>query len=165
MYVSEIMTTEVYTCRPEDTLKDAAKIMREIDCGAVPVVDGRSELIGIVTDRDICLCASERDEPLTALQISEAVTWKPVTCHPDEDLDSAEAKLGTHQIRRLPVIDPDGLIVGIVSFGDIARARANGLASTEDETKVAATITAISQPTPSFQPHIETTPEALRGAS
>jgi len=156
MQVSEIMTTEVFTCRPENTLRDAAKIMREIDCGAVPVVDGRSELIGILTDRDICLCASERDEPLTALQVSEAVTWKPVTCQPHEDLDCAEEKLGTHQIRRLPVIDPNGLLIGIVSFGDIARARANGHPSTEAETKVAATITAISQPTPSFQSHIET---------
>lgn len=156
MQVSDIMTTDVYTCRPEDNLRDAAKIMREIDCGAVPVVDGRSELVGILTDRDICLCASERDEPLTALQVSEAVTWKPITCHPDEDVDCAETKLGTHQIRRLPVIDADGLIIGIVSFGDIARARANGHNTADAQTKVAATITAISQPTPSFQPHVET---------
>jgi CBS domain-containing protein len=165
MQVSEIMTTDVYTCRPEDTLKDAAKIMREIDCGAVPVVDGRTELVGILTDRDICLCASEHDEPLTVLQVSEAITWKPVTCSPEDDLDCAESQLGTHQIRRLPVVDPDGHIVGIVSFGDIARARANSHESANDPTKVAATITAISQPTPSDQRHIDTSDGARESMS
>ncbi len=155
MQVSEIMTTDLQVSRPEDTLSSAAKIMRELDCGAVPVVDGRKELVGILTDRDICLCAAERDEALTALQVSDAVTWKPITCLPEETIESAKFKLAQHQIRRLPVIDSAGNLVGILSVGDIARARANShyTPTQEDQLSVAATFAAISRPTPASQTH------------
>jgi len=78
----------------------------------------------MLTDRDICLCASGHDEPLQDLQVSDALTWGPFVCNADDDLQKAEQILSDHQIRRLPVTAGNqGRLVGIVSLGDIARAR------------------------------------------
>lgn len=146
MRVSEIMSSDVRACRPEDTMRDAVKIMRDCDCGSVPVLDGRDELVGMITDRDICLCAAERDEPLGALQVSDAITWKPLTCTPDEDVFSAEKKLAEHQIRRLPVVDERGRLVGMLALADIARCQADSGSNAEEKKRVATTVAAISQP-------------------
>ncbi len=146
MRVSDIMTQHVQACRPEDSLRDAVAIMRERDCGSVPVLDGREEIVGMITDRDICLCAAECDEPLSKLQISAAITWKPLTCSPDEDIECAEDKMAKHQVRRLPVIDEGGKLVGILALADIARCQAAGKNKTEEKQKVATVVAAISRP-------------------
>lgn len=151
--VSEIMTKDIVACRPEDTLKKAASLMGEQDCGALPVLDGREELIGVLTDRDICLCAADRDEPLANIQVADAISWEPLTCRPDEKIESAERKLSEHQVRRLPVIDESGKLLGMLSLGDIARAQADSGSPTGAQKKLAATIAAISRPTKSSRLH------------
>jgi CBS domain-containing protein len=146
MRVSDIMTKHVQACRPEDSLREAAAIMRDRDCGAVPVLDGRQELVGMITDRDICLCAAEHDEPLSKLQISAAITWKPLTCSPDEEIECAEDKMAKHQVRRLPVVDDTGRLIGILALADVARSQAAGKSKSDEKKKVATTVAAISRP-------------------
>jgi len=151
LQVSEIMTDQIHACHPEDSLNAAATIMGEHDCGAVPILDGRQELVGMLTDRDICLCAAKRDEPLSSLQVSDAVSWEPLTCSPDEEIETAEKKLAQHQVRRLPVTDHAGRLLGMLSLADIARAQRRGPA--RSQRKVATTIAAISKPTEASRIH------------
>jgi CBS domain-containing protein len=149
MQVLEVMTKHVYACFPGDSLREAARIMGELDCGAVPVLNERLELVGVVTDRDICLYAADRGKSLDSLRVADAVTRQPVTCTPDEEIDSVESKLSEHQVRRLPVTDDIGRLLGILSLGDIAAAQAD-VGSVGGQRKLAVTIAAISRPTIGF---------------
>lgn len=119
MKVSEIMTREPSSLTPDATLGEAATLMKQQDCGSIPVVDG-GRLIGIVTDRDIVVrvVASGRD-PKT-VRVSEAMTADPVTIGADSDIDEAQRVMADRQIRRLPVVE-DGRLVGLLVLGQLAR--------------------------------------------
>lgn len=119
--VSEVMTAVVRTCRPEDTLAHAARIMWENDCGAVPVVDDEGRPSAMITDRDICMAAYFQRRPLAESTVSSAMSRAVHVCSTEDTLAVAEARLAALQIRRLPVVDPSGRVVGIVSLADIAR--------------------------------------------
>lgn len=117
--VSEIMSTDVQTISPEQSLRDAAQLMLDLDVGALPVCDGR-KLLGMVTDRDIAVrgvaAGLGPDDGCVSDVMTDDVRW--VT----DDQDSAEAMklMGDAQVRRLPVINVDKDLVGIVSLGDMA---------------------------------------------
>ena len=117
MNVSEVMTPNPRTLELSDSIRDAAVIMRDEDTGAVPVVeDGR--VVGMITDRDIVIRAiADGDYDAT---IDDIVTDDVVTCTPDMSTGEAAELMSEHQIRRLPVCDADGNLVGIVSLGDLA---------------------------------------------
>lgn len=118
MKVREIMTTDVRCAAPETTLDDVARLMRDEDAGAIPVLDG-DDLVGIVTDRDIVVrCVAEGDDPgeITALEV---ISGSPQTITPDQDVEEASRLMAEAQIRRLPVCE-EGRLVGILSIGDIA---------------------------------------------
>jgi CBS domain-containing protein len=117
MNVREVMTPNPRTVELSDTIQDAARIMREEDTGAVPVVeDGR--VVGMVTDRDIVIRAvADGDFEAT---IDDIVTDDVVCATPDMSTADAAELMGEHQIRRLPVVDEDENILGIVSLGDLA---------------------------------------------
>lgn len=153
MRVAEIMSTNVQTIRPEESLRDAARLMAKHDCGCLPVIDARNELLGVLTDRDICLCAAERDEPLRKIQVSDAVSWEALSCHPDEEVENAELKLANHQIRRLPVLDEKGNLRGMLSLGDIALAAADSPKKKLNPQGMAATVAAISRPSQASMTH------------
>ena len=116
MNVRDVMTSNPRTVSPNDSIQIAARIMREEDCGIVPVVDG-GRAVGVVTDRDIVLRAVAEgsvDRPVREVCSGEVVCAKP-----DMSTREAERLMGEHQVRRLPVVENDRL-VGIVSIGDIA---------------------------------------------
>src|SRR5690606_12784324 len=120
MNVAQLMTSPAATCRSTDTLNRAAQIMWERDCGTVPVVDDEGRPIATVTDRDICMATYTQGRALPDIPVSLAMSQTIVTCHKDEPLAKAESLMRTQKIRRLPVVDDDGRVVGILSLSDIA---------------------------------------------
>ena len=119
MRVSEAMTREVRVANPTQTIRDVAKIMAEIDAGAVPVGEN-DRLVGIITDRDIAIRAvAEGKGPDTPVRdiMSKDIKY----CYDDEDLEHVAENMGDLQVRRLPVVNRDKRLVGIVALGDVAR--------------------------------------------
>ena len=116
--ISEVMTTNVKVVRPNETVQSAAKMMAEIDVGAIPVCDGK-RLQGMITDRDITIRATAEglggDTPVREVMTSEVV-W----CTADDDTQEVLQRMGEAQVRRLPVVDQDRNLVGIVALGDLA---------------------------------------------
>ena len=134
MKVEQIMNREVKTCRPQDSLNQAAQIMWDERCGAVPVVDDQSKPIGFLTDRDICMAAYTQGKPLIALQVEGAMARKVVCCRAEDDLDSAAQLMRQNRTRRLPVTDREGALVGLLSLDDLACEAARTLrGGTNDE--------------------------------
>jgi len=123
MKVEQLMTKEVVTCRPEESLNDAARIMWERDCGFVPITASRESerVVGVVTDRDICMAAFRRGLPLKEIPIGEVMSTGIRMCKPSQDLDAAESILREAHIHRLPVIGDDDRLLGVISLADIAR--------------------------------------------
>lgn len=123
MYVSEIMTRKVASCVETDTLADAARLMAEVDCGAVPVVAQAASrrLIGIVTDRDICMTAYRTGKPLGEIRVHDAMTAPARTCSADASASEAEYVMRDAGVRRLPVVDEHGTLIGLLSLADLAR--------------------------------------------
>jgi len=121
MEVRELMTREVRTCRAEDSVNEAARIMWESDCGSVPVVDTGSRLVGMVTDRDVCMAAYTQGQRLDAIPVASAMSTQVYTCRPSDGLAHVAGIMRDEQVRRLPVVDADGRLVGILSLNDLAR--------------------------------------------
>ena len=146
--IREIMTKNVKACSPEDTLNDASRIMWENDCGAVPVIDAESKVVGMITDRDVCMTAYVRDAPLGGIRVADAMSRNVLACNGVDTVDIAENMMQLRQVRRLPVIDYEGRLVGIVSLNDLARRMdPNGVRSDGPTCKdVAATLAAVSEP-------------------
>ena len=119
MIVSDAMTAQVVTAKPTDTIKRVAKIMQEVDTGVVPVSDN-GKVIGMITDRDIVLrIVAEGGDPNQP--VTSAMSEDVQTCREDDNLADAAALMGSHQLRRLPVLNDAGRLVGILSLGDIAQ--------------------------------------------
>ncbi len=127
MKVEQIMNRDVKTCCPQDSLNKAAQIMWEETCGAVPVVDDQYRPVGFLTDRDICMGAYTQGKPLAKLQAGGAMARKLVCCRADDDLDSAAQLMRQNHTRRLPVIDREGVLVGLLSLDDLACEAARSL--------------------------------------
>jgi len=122
MNVEQVMTKNVSTCGPDDILNTAAKIMWESDCGCVPVVeaDGTGRVVGMLTDRDISMAAYTRGRCLCDLSVKDAMAHAVVGCRPDDSIAAAESAMRKAQIRRLPVLDEEGHLLGLISLADIA---------------------------------------------
>src|SRR5438105_509501 len=122
MKCKEVMTDNPVCCLPNDTVGQAARVMRREDVGPVPVIndDQSRQLIGIVTDRDLALkvVAESRDSNHTS--VLDVMTSTIVVCRAGEDVSSAIRAMEEHQVRRIPVIDDEGRIVGIISQADVA---------------------------------------------
>lgn len=119
MQLKEIMTTDVEIIRPDATLREAAQRMRDLDVGALPVCDGE-RLLGMLTDRDLTVraVADGRDPQTDAVR--QSMTPEIVYCFEDQTTADAERIMCEKQIRRLPVLNRDKRLVGIVSLGDLA---------------------------------------------
>jgi CBS-domain-containing membrane protein len=127
MKVEQNMNRGVKTCGPQDSLNRAAQIMWEEACGAVPVVDEQSRPIGFLTDRDICMAAYTQGKRLDALRVEKAMARKVVSCGVEDDLGSAAQLMRQNRTRRLPVIDQNGALVGLLSLDDLACEAARSL--------------------------------------
>jgi CBS domain-containing protein len=121
MKVKDLMTRVVKFCTSFDTLNTAAKIMWDNDVGCVPVVDKSGRVIGMLTDRDICMAAYTQGVPLMGAQVTSAMSKEVISCSPADDLAKAESLMRDKQVRRLPVLDAHGRLAGIISLNDIAR--------------------------------------------
>jgi CBS-domain-containing membrane protein len=119
--VQELMTQDVNTCGPQDSVNRAAQLIWEHDCGCVPVVDEKLKILGVVTDRDICVAAYTQGLPLSSIPIGSAMAKEVFACKPGDPIGEAEKILKEKQVRRLPVVNADGELVGIVSLSDIVR--------------------------------------------
>ncbi len=150
MNVGELMTRGVRSCHADDTLNSAAQIMWENDCGCVPVVDEEHRVVGILTDRDVCMAAYTQGGPLGALHVGSAMSKEVFSCTTADTLAAAEEAMRTHRVRRLPVVDGRGHLVGIISLNDIARAAARRRRARNDVTpnEIGLTLAAICAPHP-----------------
>ena len=139
MRVSEAMTREVRVASPGQSIRDVAKIMAEIDAGAMPVGDN-DRLVGMITDRDIAIRGVAQgkgpDTPVREVMSTETVLY----CYEDEELDHVAKNMSQQQVRRLPVVNRDKRLVGIVSLGDLA-------VETGDDKLAGDTLEAVSEPT------------------
>jgi len=119
MKVSEVMTTEVETIGSEQTAREAASFMLRADAGSIPVCEN-GKVIGIITDRDIAVRGiAEGRGPDTP--VSQLMSDGIICAHEDEDIDTVAQRMSDEQVRRLPVVNSDDQIVGIVSLGDLSR--------------------------------------------
>jgi CBS domain-containing protein len=119
MKVEDIMTRDVQCCGPETNLAVAAKMMWDSDCGALPILNVQGQVMGVITDRDICMAASTKDKPPSAITAWETASGKAITCGPDDDVRIALDRMGQGKVRRLPVVDDDGILQGILSINDV----------------------------------------------
>lgn len=122
MIVAEMMSQDVRCCRPTDTLSAAAQIMWERDCGAVPVADGDGRVVGMITDRDICMAAHLRGQRLDECLVGEIMSRPPVACRPGDAIEKAEGLMREHRIRRLVVVDEHDHLAGVLSMNDLVLA-------------------------------------------
>lgn len=122
MLVKDIMKTNIGTCTTESDLGAVTTTMREGDCGFVPVVDSTGAVVGVVTDRDVCIAAGTKHRPLTRISANETMSRPVFACFPDENLKTVLVTMAKHRVRRLPVLDKSGHLQGIVSIDDIVQA-------------------------------------------
>jgi CBS domain-containing protein len=127
--VQELMTTSPRACSMHDSANTAAGIMWEQDCGAVPVLGDDGRVVGILTDRDICMAAYFRGMPLASISVADIMTSDVCTCRAEDDLSQAERLMQERQINRLPVVEDGGILVGMLSLCDVTQGlkRAGGL--------------------------------------
>jgi CBS domain-containing protein len=132
MKVADVMTPQVRACTIHDSLNAAARIMWDHDCGCAPVVDAHGKLVGIITDRDICMAAYTQGAPLAAIPVQRAMSARVVSCSRGDELETAHRLMRTHEIHRLPVVDSHGRLAGVLSLSDlVAHACGNGAAPSE----------------------------------
>jgi CBS domain-containing protein len=121
MNVKDVMTREVRTIRAVDRLDAAARVMWDHDCGCVPVVDASQVLVGVVTDRDLCMASYTQGRALGEIPATAVMARHVATCRPDEPVGQALAAMTQRQVHRLPVVDARGVVVGILSCTDLLR--------------------------------------------
>jgi CBS domain-containing protein len=142
MRVAQIMTPDPACCTPESTAQDAATLMKENDCGSIPVVENmdKRRLVGTVTDRDLAVrgLANGRG-PDTSVR--ELMTYDPITSSPDDEGEIVREVMVSQQVRRVPVVDANRALVGIVAQADLARE--DGAASDQEVGRI---VEAISDP-------------------
>ena len=119
MKVQDVMTSPAHSCSPEVSLAAAARTMSDYGCGALPVLDNGGHPVGILTDRDICRAIALGSRFAGATRVREAMTPNPTTCQPSMPLGEALEIMAERKFRRLPVVDVQGHLVGIVSLADI----------------------------------------------
>ena len=157
MTIEPLMSRHVRQCRPDQTLDQAAALMWEHDCGCLPVCadagsTGASRVIGMLTDRDICMAALFQGRPLSELKVADAMSRDIRVCELDDRPEDVELLMREQQIRRVPITYTSGALVGIVSLADFARAARGGATSRKpgvvSERDVGHTLAAICEPAP-----------------
>lgn len=139
------MKTDVGFCSAEDNLMKTAEIMRRRDCGVVPIVDEENRVVGMLTDRDICLAVAARNRKASDVKCKELINGEAIVCSADDKLEDALRKMRKHQIKRLAAVGGKGELVGILSIADVL------LFVRKDKNlkkKVYATLEKISKPRP-----------------
>jgi CBS domain-containing protein len=118
--IRDLMTKNPRTVSPDQPVVDAAKIMRDEDAGVVPIVEG-DHLIGVLTDRDVAIRIVAEGKDPRSTTVRDCASKDLVTVDPQQDLEEALRLMAKHQVRRLPVVEEDGKLVGIVAQADVAK--------------------------------------------
>lgn len=118
MKAQDVMTRDAQSCRPETSIAQAAVLMWDYDCGALPVVDDSNRVVGMITDRDIAIAASTKGRLATEITVGEVMSGNVYACATDEDIKSALNTMRREKVRRLPVISDGGKLAGILSIND-----------------------------------------------
>ena len=149
MRIEDVMTRNPSYCGPDATAADAARLMWERDCGFIPVLDAQRIPIGVVTDRDLCMAAYTRGKALHELPVRSVMSTQVRTCTRNISVGAVEELMADAQIRRVPVVDDAGALVGIVALSDLARGRSRTAKDRVSEhifADVAKTLVAITRP-------------------
>ncbi|HYV12642.1 MAG TPA: CBS domain-containing protein [Pyrinomonadaceae bacterium] len=131
MKVKEIMAPNVKTIWLTESLTDAARLMWENDCGVLPIIKDGRKVVGMITDRDICMAMAMRNQSPSGVSVEEVMTGQVYSVSPEDDVDQALQTMQEHKIRRLPVVNGEGELEGIVSMNDVvlnAKASDDGIA-------------------------------------
>jgi CBS domain-containing protein len=129
MLVKDLMTPNTYFCTVAQTAADAARRMWDFDIGCIPVVDDHRVPVGVVTDRDICMATYTQDKPPSEIPLQTIMSREIHTCRPSDRLSAAEQTMQMQQVRRLPVVDEQGKLIGMLSLNDLALASMRSTAS------------------------------------
>lgn len=121
MKVYEIMNRKVVRCHMDDTLQIAAGRMWAMDVGALPVVDDHDRVVGMITDRDITMASYLNDCAPSARRVRDTVSGRVYTVGPEDEVSHAEEVMSKWQVRRLPIVDAEGRLSGVITVNDIAR--------------------------------------------
>lgn len=147
MNARDLMTHPAITCHVNDPLSMAAHRMWEQDCGALPVVNDDGKVTGMITDRDICMAAYTQGRPLEDMLVNSAMASHPVSIGPDQSLVEVEQLMSTQQVRRIPVVDPEGKPLGVISIDDLAKESVQPKSRMQDGmARVARTLAAFCRP-------------------
>ena len=119
MKVADLMTKPPAYCSPQTNLAVAVEILWRQNCGILPIVDSKEKVVGLVTDRDICVALGTRNKLPSEITVSEVASGKVIACKPGDDLRGALATMAQAKVRRLPVIDAAGKLLGILSMDDV----------------------------------------------
>src|SRR5690242_9271925 len=119
MRVNEVMTTNPETCAMTDSLAKAAGLMWEHDCGILPVMSDEGRVVGLLTDRDICMAAALKGQDLGKIAVGETITGEVFSCGANDDIRDALSTMQKNRVRRLPVLTDDGTLQGLLSMNDI----------------------------------------------
>jgi CBS domain-containing protein len=119
MKVKEVMSTNAKVCALTDNLSAAAGLMWENDCGCLPVVAEGEKVVGLITDRDICMAANLQNRNLWNIAVEDVISGKLFACKPEDDIQTAMKTMQESRVRRLPVVAADGTLEGILSMNDI----------------------------------------------
>jgi CBS domain-containing protein len=120
------MTAGAKACMPETSLAEAASLMWENDCGALPVIDIDHKVVGMITDRDICFGVTTNNRVPSEVAVAEVITGNVFACGPEDDIHEALKTMRRERVRRLPAVGADGTLRGIVSMNDVViRAQEN----------------------------------------
>jgi CBS domain-containing protein len=134
------MSRNPVTCKVDDDCAKVARLLRDNDCGSLPVVTSEAnQVIGMITDRDICCRVAAEDKRASDVNVRDAMSTKAVTVREDEDVDQAVIKMEQCQIRRIPVVDASGGCVGVIAQADVALA-------SETKSRVGEVVEQVSRP-------------------
>ena len=143
--VHELMTRRVTNVHPATSVERAARLMEECDCGALPVIGDNGVLVGMITDRDIAIRIVARGRDARNAIVADCMTERVFACYANESVTECMRQMARHQIRRMPIVDDRGRLVGIVAQGDLAR-HAGHHPLPEERRVLTETVCAVSQP-------------------
>jgi CBS domain-containing protein len=148
--VRELMTGRVGSVHPASSVERAAHLMEDCDCGAIPVVGDNGVLVGIVTDRDIVLRLIARGRDVRNAIVADCMSERVVACFADESIAECMRQMALHRVRRMPIVDDRGRLVGIVAQGDLAR-HASAQPVSQERDAMIDVVGAVSEPPHSYR--------------
>ena len=143
--VHELMTRRVTSVHPATSVERAARLMEECDCGALPVIGDNGVLVGMITDRDIALRIVARGRDARNAIVADCMTDRVFACYANESVSECMRQMARHQVRRMPIVDDRGRLVGILAQGDLAR-HAGHHPLPEERRALTEVVSAVSQP-------------------